>query len=278
MGKLLRSLGAGADSRLFVHCATSVDYVAELSASSPGVERYAERALLLAEPRDIVCVTHEVDASYLEFLAEFGLGPKPGNLVVASRYPNTGGPLWERLLQSDEALDLLSRRMQAEGITQLHPFMCTAGQFELARALGDRLGTSVGVLGGNPDVVAYADEKHHIRSLSLELGVPVAPGEVVDAVSLLPAVRRQLFRTGRVIVRGASGASGSATFICGSGSHDQDRLQDWLSRRVENRIFLVEALVDAVASPNIQIHVSTDGSTECVGITDQLLDPALTHW
>jgi hypothetical protein len=65
--------------------------------------------------------------------------------------------------------------------------------------------------------------------------------------------------------------------MCGGNAEDLDRLKDWLSRRTENRLFLVEAMVDAVASPNIQLHVSADGSTECVGITDQLLDAGLTH-
>ena len=34
---------------LYVHCSTSVGYLADLNATVPGIEHYAERALLLAE-------------------------------------------------------------------------------------------------------------------------------------------------------------------------------------------------------------------------------------
>ena len=288
MGKLLPSLRAGSGSRLFVHCGTSVGYLAELSASSPCVERYAERALLLADRKDIVCVTEEVEQDYLEYMAGLGVGPDDHNLIVTSRFENRGGPLWERLLESEEALAVLGCRMRLEGTTQLHPFISTAGQFDLARALSDKTGTPVRVIGGDPDFVAYADGKHHIRARALELGVPVAPGEIVnlgdnergrqqDYAALRSALKRQAGNTGRVIVRGASGAAGSATFIGSDTPVDLDALAGWLSQRTDNRIYLVEALVDMVASPNVQIHISPEGSTECVGMSDQLLDPGLSH-
>lgn len=286
MGQLLQSLGAGTGSRLFVHCATSLDYLAELSSSNPGVERYAERALLLAGRNDIVCVPEEVEPDYLEFLEHLGLGPAPENLIVTSRFQSGSGPLWERLLDSEEALAFLEARMQLQGTAQLHPFFCTAGQFELGRALGERTGRQIQVVGGDPDLVAYADSKEHIRAKALELGVPVARGEVVelgarerplerDMAILRSAVERQSRQTGRVIVRGALRATGSATFIYG-GSGDLAALEVWLGRSRTNRTYLVEAMVEPTTSPNVQISISRHG-TDCVGITDQLLDRELTH-
>ena len=287
MGQLLQSLGTGTGSRVFVHCGMSIDYLAELSQSNPDVERYAERALLLAERNDIVCVTAEVEPDYLDFLDHLGLGPAAANLIVTSRFQSGGGPLWERLLDSEEALDILQRRVQLQGTAQLHPFFCTAGQFELARALSERTGSAIRVIGGDPDLVAYADSKEHIRAKALELGVPVAPGEVVelgvgerprhsDLAILRSAIEHQSRHTGRVIVRGASGAAGSATFVY-SGAEDLAELEAWLARRTDNRTYLVEAMVDTVISPNVQVHIFPDGSTECIGITDQLLDRELTH-
>jgi Pre ATP-grasp domain len=287
MGQLLQSLGAGNGSRLFVHCATSIDYLAELSELNPGVERYAERALLLADRNDIVCVPQEIEPDYLEFLAQLGLGPAPANLIVTSRFQSGSGPLWERLLDSEEALAFLEGRMQLQGTAQLHPFFSTAGQFELGRALSERTGRAIQVIGGDPDLVAYADSKEHIRAKALELGVPVARGEVVelgarerprerDLAALQSAIERQSRHTGRVIVRGTLGAAGSATFIYG-GAGDLAALEVWLVGGRSNRTYLVEAMVDPVISPNVQIYISPDGSTECVGITDQLLDRELTH-
>ena len=277
MGELLRSLGAGGGSRLFVHCVTAIDYLDELCALKPEVELYAERALLLADVADIVCLAEEVDPAYLALLAELGIGPRPENVIVAWRYSESGSPLWKRLLDNDEVLEQLSRRMRMERTAQLHPFFLTTGHLELGRALSERLGREVTVLGGDPAVVAYADHKHHIRALAVELGIPVAPGEVVDAGSVFSSVKRQLRTTGRVIVRGASGAAGSATFCADGTVASLDDLAGWLSGRTDNRLYLVEAMYQAVASPNIQIHVSRKGKTTCVGISDQLLDSSLTH-
>src|SRR5918998_5175069 len=103
--------------QIFVHCANSVDYMAELNASVPGVEHYAERALLLAEHDDIVCLPEEIDPGYIAYLAELGLGPAPRNVLVASRFAdgNSEGPLWRRILDSDEAMGLLGCLISRHG-------------------------------------------------------------------------------------------------------------------------------------------------------------------
>lgn len=277
--------------RLFVHCATSVDYLAELNASIPGVERYAERALLLAGRRDVVCVTDEVEPDYLDYLAELGLGPAPGNVIAASRFGRTERcqPLWQSLLQSDEALDTLGSVIRRHGAGRVHPFIASPGQFELAAALERGSGIPVRVVGGNPRLVAYADFKHHIRAKAIELGVPVAPGEVVDLgrasgcrqrehEMLVRAIERQVETTGRVIVRGTSGAAGSATFCAGRGSENISALAGRLTKRRENRIYLVESMVEMTASPNVQMQIDGESrSIECTGVTDQRWERTLVH-
>ena len=276
--------------QLYVHCANSVHYLAELNASLPGVELYAERALLLADSQDVVCVPDEIEPSYLAYLARLGIGPNPVNVLVASRFEGaaTATPLWEKILRSDEALGVLSCLIQSHGAARLHPFIGTAGPFSLARALAEKAGLPVDVAGGNPSVVAYADFKHHVRAKAMELGIPVAEGEVVDLTAagghrrqeermLRHAMERQMRRTGRVIVRGASGAAGSSTFTV-----DQDRnisaLAEFAAARRENSIYLVESMVEVTVSPNVQMHICPDGSaTRCGGVTDQRWDRPLVH-
>lgn len=277
--------------QLFVHCATSVDYLADLNACIPGVERYAERALLLAEPNDVVCVTHEVDPTYLEYLAELGLGPAPTNVVVAPSLegPDTGSStLWQKLLTSEEALEALSCRIRRHGSGTIHPFMASQGQFQLAVALERRSGLPVRVAGGDPAVTAYADHKHHVRARALELGIPVAPGEVVDLTrasggpqqerSLLRrAIERQMGATGRVIVRGTSGAAGSATFVVKQ-SEEIAELAERLARQRDNRIYLVESMTEMAVSPNVQLRIDQDSrAIISEGVTDQRLDRDLVH-
>lgn len=285
------SLTRTAPLQLFVHCATSVDYLAELNASIPGVERYAERALLLAGRRDVVCVTDEVEPDYLDFLAELGLGPARGNVIAASRFGRTKRcqPLWESLLQSDEALDTLGCVLRRHGSGRVHPFIASPGQFKLAAALERRSGVPVRVAAGNPQLVAYADFKHHIRAKAIELGVPVAQGEAVDLGTaggrrereyemLLSAIERQVEATGRVIVRGTSGAAGSATFSAGRGSENILALARRLAERRENRIYLVESMVEMTASPNVQMQIDGEsGPIECTGVTDQRWQRTLVH-
>lgn len=276
---------------VFVHCPTSVDYLADLNASIPGVECYAERALLLASGKDVVCLAEEVEPAYLEFLADLGLSPTPENVIVASGVDGAERcqPLWQRLLESPEALETLSALLRIHGSGRVHPFIASAGQFELAAVLERRSGVSVRVAGGDPRVVAYADFKHHIRAKAIELGVPVAPGEVVDLdsaggsrqreyVMLARAIERQAHATGRAIVRGTSGAAGSATFCAGQGTESILALAGRLAGRRANRIYLVESMVETTASPNIQMRI--DGSThliECTGATDQRWERTLVH-
>ncbi len=274
---------------IYVHCATSVEYLAELNASIAGVEHYAERALLLAERGDLVCVPDEVDPGYLEYLGDLGIGPAPGNLLVGSRLgdPDSSAPLWLRLLHSEEALAALRCSIQSRGSAWLHPFIATQGQFDLAAALQRRAGVAVQVGSGYPDLVAYADRKHNVRARAIELGVPVARGEVVDLRSergwrgqealLRRAIERQMPETGRVIVRGAAGAAGSATFSVQS-REEIAPLTQRLAASADNHIYLVESMVEMTVSPNVQMYIGREaGAIRCGGTTDQRWERPLIH-
>jgi hypothetical protein len=140
-----------------------------------------------------------------------------------------------------------------------------------------------------PALVAWAEQKHHVRARALELGVPVAPGEVVtvpvaggrrrrDYDALRAAVERHLRPTGQVIVRGAQGAAGAATFVVGGRGEDVEGLLRRLSRQGDNRTYLVEVMVVATASPHLQLHVPPAGGTiTCVGVTDQRWERPFVH-
>jgi hypothetical protein len=236
-----------------------------------------------------VCLPEEIDPDYLEYLAELGIGPAPGNVLVASRFDDGSpeAPLWRRILDKEDALRALACLITRHGSARIHPFIASTGQFALAATLEQRTGLPVQVHGGDAATVAYADCKHHIRAKALELGVPVAPGEIVDlvpatrpadeAMLLRQAMERHIQLTGRVIVRGASGAAGSATFT----AQDQDQIRELANRLAassENRIYLVESMVDVTVSPNIQMHIDRDvRGIRCGGITDQRWERPLVH-
>jgi hypothetical protein len=90
-------------------------------------------------------------------------------------------------------------------------------------------------------------------------------------------MERQIRLTGRVIVRGTSGAAGSSTFAVESGEQIAG-LAHRLASSTENRIYLVEGMVDMLVSPNVQMHVDRDvRAIRCVGMTDQRWEQALVH-
>jgi hypothetical protein len=143
--------------------------------------------------------------------------------------------------------------------------------------------------GSPPELVAYAEQKHHIRAKAIELGIPVADGEVVtlpraggrrrrDYDALRAAVERHLRPTGQAIVRGSQGAAGASTFVVGGRGEDVDGLLRRLGQREDNLIYLVEVLVPAVVSPHVQLHVAPGaGPVTCLGVTDQRWERPFVH-
>jgi hypothetical protein len=259
-----------------------------LGDSLPGLDRYAERALLLATEGDVVCVPKPVDAGYLEYLAGLGIGPRPEHIVV----PDGNGrcadrPLAERLLGAPGVLSQAARAVRAAEVT-IEPYAATPEVMALAEVLERDSGIPVRV-DGSPRITRYADQKHHMRAKAQELGIPVADGEVAeltfaggrrrrDLEPVRAAIERQLRHTGRVIVRGASGASGSSTFVVGRGGEDTNGVLRRIASRSDNRTYLVEAMVEAAVSPNLQIRVpADDGPLVSVGVTDQRWTRGLTH-
>ena len=136
----------------------------------------------------------------------------------------------------------------------LNSFIASAHEFRLASALAKTLGRPVPMLGGNPDLVERANLKHVTRAKAIDLGVPVAPGEIVElnqarqTDGLGQALGRQLEQTGRALVRGSRGASGSATFLVEKTSDSIATALQHVEGRADNKVFLVEAMLDFMAT------------------------------
>lgn len=57
------------DQQIFMHSVTSLPNISSVTALVPDVDKYAERALLLAKKQDIVCVPCPVEAANTEAAA-----------------------------------------------------------------------------------------------------------------------------------------------------------------------------------------------------------------
>lgn len=235
-----------------------------------------------------MCVPGPVDPDFLRFLAGLGLGPRPEHVVVAGgNGRGVGRPLAERLLGEPAMLARAARALGTGEVT-IEPYAATTDVMALAEVMERESGIPVR-MDGSPRITRYADQKHHMRARAQELGVPVADGEVAelayaggrrrrDLEPVRVAIERQLRRSGRVIVRGACGASGSSTFVVGRGGEDIGGVLRRLASRADNRVYLVEAMVEATVSPNVQIRIpSGSAPVICTGITDQRWSRGLTH-
>lgn len=250
---------------------------------------WAERALVMARAQDVVCLLEPVDPDFQRYLAALGIGPRPERVVTVGR---DGGAdslrsLAERLARDDDALGAVAAMVANARDVVLDPFIATADDVHLAEMLGKALQRPVRVLGAPPDVTVRVNRKDRARAKAAELGVPLAPGELVelpvgadgrpaDLSPLAQALARRTGTTGRALVRGAWGAAGTATFVAVSGrEHEVVRA---VAARKDNRVYLVDALLDVRVSPNILMHVAPPGGAiTWVGATDQRLDAALVH-
>ena len=277
--------------QVFVHNVTSVPNSAELAPILPGINRYPERALLLGREDDVVCVTHPVETAFVRFLNALGLGPDPENVLVIPTVParsyDHAPP--DCVTAPVGTVEEIADRIGTARHVVLNPFIATPREFALAAALERRLGRSVDVLGSDPPLVRRIYQKHLMRARAIELGVPMAEGEVVhlhraadngtcDLASLRLALERRLPATGRVIIRGTCGTSASATWVVRDDPVGIRHALNLLSHAKDNTAYLVDVMVNVIASPNIQMFIHPrDRTISCVGITDQLLSTRLTH-
>lgn len=268
--------------RVFLHSANSIPNAPTVRARSPSLDRLAERALILAAPGDVVCLPSPPDPDLLSFLRDFGLGPRPEDIVTVS-LPDDGRCLTRRLLDDKAALDRLAGMAGARPV-RLHPFYASPAEFELAERLQARTGNTVTVLGGSADAVRHAYGKHRVRSAARHLGIPLADGEVVelpssaaperkDMAALQAAILRQVRNTGKAIVRGACSSTGSATFLATDTPESISALLQAVSQRDDNHIYLVDAMHPMTVSPNIQTFLDpSSGRISLASVCDQVLE------
>jgi hypothetical protein len=285
-------VGGAGMTHIFTHHITSAVDVGVLKAFLPNYRHFDQRALLLARAHDVVCILGRVEEPYREFLSSLGIGPGRDHLVELAATPPAGAEptLLEALVKDRQALEKIRALTDRSGAVGLHPHCASVREFRFAATLESMLQKSVPVLGGNPEVVAYANRKHRVHAKAQELGIPLAPGEVVglqarpdgavaDLAPLEAAIRRYLPYTGKVIIRGTDGASGFATLLVDStGGSIEDALRA-VREKLTSPYYLVQVRFDIMTSPNIQLFIEPrSGAITCAGITDQCLNENLGHY
>lgn len=282
-GSIVERLGPQGVRRVFVHDSTAWWNSIDLAPMVPLKRLYAERALLLARPADVVCLAHRPDPDFLDYLASHGIGPRRENVVVASDGCGAGAV---RALRRDAcALARVAALLEGESVVSLDPFVAGPEEAELARSLASRLGGRVELRQGPARAAEHANQKHLVREVARELGLPLADGEIVELEpgadglprnlpDLAAAIARRLSATGSAIVRGSAGVSGAATTVVGRKGIDPEAALRAIGARRDNRFYLVDSMVDWTVSPNVQLSIEPDG-VGCAGVADQVLDASL---
>lgn len=288
---IVSTLGDPTVTHIFLHDATALLRTVPGDARPRYYRSYDQRALLVARPHDVVCVaSRKTDPSYSQFLFELGVGPKSDHIIEL----NAGSDHEERslsdlLLRRSVLLGAICKLVPSANRVLLNPYSVSETDHVLAHELAKVLGRSVTVLGGNPEVAASANLKHVAYCKAQELGIPVAEGEVVElrqlpcghpkSIALLQsAISRHVHDTGRVIIRGTDGISGSATITVGNDAESQREGLEALMRKPHSPVYLVQVRHEIVTSPNIQVFVQPDnGTVEVASVSDQRLDDCLKH-
>jgi hypothetical protein len=275
--------------RIYAHAATSIDLESYRACKGPTLPHQAERALLLARQGDLVCVDEPVDPAYLAFLSRLDLGPLPEHVVVGARHAPRQVALPDKLQRDDATLHTVAAALPKDGVVHLDPFIATRREERLVRALQTRCDVQVVMDASHARLVERCNRKHEMRPLAAALGLPIAGGEVValdgppdrpprDLTPLASAIQRVLSRTARAIVRASESAGGSGTFLVDREAGSLETTFAEVSKRRDNRFYLVEQIFDVSVSPNVLLYVpSSQEPIHCVGVTDQVLDEQLAH-
>lgn len=283
---IIETLGSSDIIQVFVHDLIHLASFSDLESVLPGHEKYPERSLVLARADDVVCVLNKIDEQYLQFLARLGLGPKCENVIVAKKDDNSNlENLSEALMNNDDALSAIWKRISNNKKIQLHSFISSQEEYKLAAALERVLGRKVSVLKSNLELVQYVNQKTHVRAKAIELRVPVPPGEIVELQrsgrdiglrEIEAAIKRHIFKTGTVILKGSFGFSGSSIVIARNSAESIQSALQQIGQRSDNHTYVIEVMLNVTVSPNILMHIAPD-NISCVAITDQLLSSNLVH-
>ncbi len=277
--------------QLLLHCLSPIPGLRDGNGPLAGVERFAERAPLLAREGDVVCLPHVVPPDYLEYLRSLGLGPAPSHVIAlpAIGPERQSNPLLVRLLQQTHCLRRVADLMSEGPDSWLHCYVSSETDALLQCRLASLIHKPVHLVNSYPGRIIKLHDKQYVRQKAAELGLPLPPGDVVrlmpgsvthkaGQISLRRAVAKHAAVTGCAIVRGVHGAFGSSVFLVRPGDRSQWQRLEEACRHGVNSVFLVEPFYEVLVSPHISMFIDPrDQKISCLSISDQILDQRLRH-
>ncbi|MGA7876419.1 MAG: hypothetical protein WCA08_12220 [Desulfoferrobacter sp.] len=278
--------------QIFVHDVVSFQEGTREAKTVCGREHDAEKALVVAGCNDVVCVRRPIPECYLHMLEQIGIGPDPQNIVVvegvgadSSSETSLAG---EIIANADMTKRILQKIADRPNVV-ISPYAVTSETWRLASLLETKLGRSILVSGGTPELFFNAAHKHLMKETAMELRIPIAEGELVklvlDDYGRLPdlrpmqeAIGRQLRTSEKAIIKSSVGVLRSTVIQVRRNPQSIENALYEMEQLRHLRTFLVEMMYDVTESPNILMLVEPKkGAVHCVGMSDQRLGENLGH-
>ncbi len=225
------------------------------------LNKYAERALFLAESDDYIILNHYPDKDYLDYLTNMDIGTRK-----ILNPTNQDKSLSENVLKDKPLLKFL-QTLGTEII--LHPYISLKYEAEIAKIIGATLN------GSPPELTKKVNSKIYIPPLLQKLALPIPEYEIANSFTVINTAKKLRKKYEKIIVIGNNTYGGLAVWLI-INEETFNAFKDDVNLNNLKEQFLVEKMYDVLCSPNVQYQIYPN-SIETLGITEQILDDKLKY-
>ena len=258
--------------RVFLHEINTLPMFSKIISAVDEIEKY-ERVLPISRTNDIVLAKSEPEKSYVQWLRSVGLGA--GKLLVVNGKTNETLP--ERVLKNgfrNKVDNYLGKQKE-------HASVCPYYGGRLEQNASRHLNLN---MYANSKLVRKYDSKVNFKALCKNVGVPVVEDVILDRRSNLSKenlnsnlkkIQELLSFTGKIIVKGEFGASGSTTHVYNN--FEMKNLKQIVVAHDPNNKILIEPFFRLTSSPSSLWFISQDKTISHIKTSDQFFSDQVVH-
>jgi hypothetical protein len=224
------------------------------------LNKYPERALLLAKRNDFIILEHIPDKNYLNYLIKIGIGTR--NILI----PNANGNSLSEKVRNDKKL--LKFLQSLNGVV-LHPYMSTKAEQQIAKLIHATVNGSV------PNFTFKVNNKLFLLSFIEKIGLKLPEYEIANIQNVVEIAKQFQKKYSNIIIIGEHSYAGLAVWAIKT-PKDFENFQTIIKNCQTQTRFIIEKLYEVAYSPNIQYQINAS-TIKLLGITDQILDANLEH-
>ena len=260
--------------RVFMHEINTLPMFSRILSTVDEIEKY-ERVLPISRPNDIVLTKTKPEKYYVDWLKSVGLGA--GKILVLEGKNSETLP--ERAVKNG-----LRKKLELQlGSEKKNANFCPYYGGSLETLAGQHLNLK---MYANSELVLKYDSKANFKKLCRSVGVPVVDDVTVSKANKssdlelqkqLDKIETFLTKTGRILVKGEFGASGSTTTMYTE--FDMKKLKQLaFQAKKDNCNYIIEPFLSSSASPSSLWFISREHTVTHVRSSNQVLsNDGLVH-